>query len=151
MKISRQEKIIELITTQEISTQEELSVLLNDLGYKATQATISRDIKALQLRKIASANGQKYALPDEKNTGKDKYLRIFSDGMKSIDQASNLVVIKTIPGMAMAAAAAIDELGFEELVGSIAGDDTIMCACRSDKDAQTLIRNITQYTADSHF
>ena len=146
--MSRQEKIIELISTMEIGTQEELCAVLNDLGYKTTQATISRDIKSMRLRKVPTQSGQKYALPAVKETEKEKYLRIFSDALIRLDQASNLVVIKTIPGMAMAAAAAIDELNLDQIVGSIAGDDTIMCACRSDSDAALLIHNLEMLIKD---
>lgn len=142
MKSSRQEKILELIEQYEISTQEELTAMLNDLGYKTTQATVSRDIKALKLRKIPGLNGQRYIVPDESSDSRSKYLRIFSDGLVGMDQAANLAVIKTIPGMAMAVAAALDELHLKEIVGSIAGDDTIMCACRSELDASSLLFRI---------
>ena len=110
MKSSRQEKILELIDQYEISTQEELTAMLVDLGYKTTQATVSRDIKALKLKKIPGLKGQRYAVPDESSDSRSKYLRIFSDGLVGMDQAANLAVIKTIPGMAMAVAAALDEL-----------------------------------------
>ena len=142
MKSSRHEKILELIAEYEISTQEELTEKLNELGYKTTQATVSRDIKYLQLKKVPVKNGQKYIVPDNKPADEDKFLRIFADALFRMDQASNLVVIKTIPGMAMAAAAAIDGLKLEQIVGSIAGDDTIMCACRSAEDASSLITSI---------
>ena len=141
MKLSRQEKITELINTLDIGTQDELCSLLNNMGYKVTQATVSRDIKSLGLRKIPTDKGQKYALPAAVGSEKEKYLRIFSDGLVRFDQAANLVVIKTISGMAMAVAAAIDELELSQIVGSIAGDDTIMCACRSEQDAALLINN----------
>ena len=139
MKLSRQEKIIELISANDISTQDELSSLLNELGYKATQATISRDIKSLGLRKVPFGTGQKYALPAARESGNEKYLRILNDGLVRLDQASNMVVIRTYSGMAMAVAAAVDELKLVQIVGSIAGDDTIMCACRSESDAAQLI------------
>ena len=141
MKNSRQEKIIELINTSDISTQDELCTLLNQMGYKVTQASVSRDINSLGLRKIPCEKGQKYSLPSAPGSEKEKYLRIFSDGLIRFDQAANLVVIKTIPGMAMAVAAAIDELELSQIVGSIAGDDTIMCACRSEHDASVLINS----------
>ncbi|MBQ9030472.1 MAG: arginine repressor [Parasporobacterium sp.] len=143
MKSSRQEKILELISTYEISTQEELTLRLNELGYKTTQATVSRDIKALNLRKVPGSKGQRYS-PADMSGGEDKYLRIFADSLTGMDQAANLAVIRTFSGMAMAAAAALDELHLEEIVGSIAGDDTIMCACRSEADAAALIARIRQ-------
>ena len=144
MKTSRQEKILELIAAYEISTQEELTQMLNERGYKTTQATVSRDIRALQLKKVPVQNGQKYIFPEKEISDKDKYLQIFSSGLAEIKQAANLVVIKTYAGMAMAVAAALDELKLEEIVGSIAGDDTILCACSSNEDADTLIKNIEQ-------
>lgn len=142
MKTSRQEKILELIELYDISTQEELTAMLNEQGYKTTQATVSRDIKALRLRKVPSPKGQKYISRDDSVDSREKYLRILAGGLVTMEQAGNLAVIKTIPGMAMAAAAALDELKLTELVGSIAGDDTIMCACRSDEDAASLISRI---------
>ena len=144
MKKPRQEKILELISEYDISTQEELTSMLNALGYKTTQATVSRDIKSLQLKKAPSKNGQKYIYTGGTHTSRDKYLRIFSEGMTGMDQAANIVVIKTISGTAMAVAAALDELKMDEIVGSIAGDDTIMCACRSELEASGLISNINQ-------
>lgn len=142
MKKSRHEKIIELINEREISTQEELTSLLNELGYKTTQATVSRDIRALHLKKVPARSGQKYAVSNTNPSSEDKYLRIFSEGLTGMDQASNIVVIKTISGMAMAVAAALDGLDLHEIVGSIAGDDTIMCACRSEEDAYQLISKL---------
>ena len=148
MKSSRQEKILELIKQNDISTQEELTSMLNDLGYKTTQATVSRDVKALKLRKIPSFKGQRYIAPADNSESRSRYLRIFSEGLVGMDQAANLVVVKTIPGMAMAVAAALDELEMEEIVGSIAGDDTIMCACRSEQDASQLIFRINSLLKD---
>ena len=131
MKRVRQNKILELI--DEYDTQEELGKRLHESGFRVTQATISRDIKELQLKKQADKNGKsKYicVTPGSASFG-ERYARVLQDGMVSIDQADNLVVIKTVSGMAMAVAAAIDALEIEEIVGSIAGDDTIMCAVRT--------------------
>ena len=139
MKTSRQETILELIEAYEISTQEELTTRLNALGYKTTQATVSRDIKALQLKKVPGNSGQKYAVSETRAADREKYLRILNDGLVNLDQASNLVIIKTISGMAMAVAAAVDELKLAQIAGSIAGDDTIFCACRSAEDAASAI------------
>ena len=139
MKKTRHDKIIELITEYDISTQDELSALLNDAGFKTTQATVSRDIKSLGLRKVPGMSGQKYAMPEARDNEKEKYQLILKEGISGIEQAATLVVIKTIPGMAMAVAAAVDGLNFREIAGSIAGDDTIMCACRSEKDAHFLV------------
>ena len=133
MKRVRQNKILELIDEYDIDTQEELGKRLHESGFRVTQATISRDIKELQLKKQADKNGKsKYicVTPGSASFG-ERYARVLQDGMVSIDQADNLVVIKTVSGMAMAVAAAIDALEIEEIVGSIAGDDTIMCAVRT--------------------
>ncbi len=131
MKVDRHEKIIELIRQYEIETQEELAQKLNESGYKVTQATVSRDIKELKLFKVPAADGnQKYALfRQEDNQELDgKYVRVFKDGYLSMAMAQNILVIKTVPGMAMAVAAALDKFQFPEIVGCIAGDDVIMCA-----------------------
>lgn len=144
MKANRQEKIIELIAENEVETQEELARLLNQAGFHVTQATVSRDIKALRLEKVASGKKSRYIYPEEKSSDRNKYLGIFKDGFIRMDQASNLVVIRTVSGMAMAVAAALDHLKLEEAVGTIAGDDTIMCATRSEKEAEHLISRIRE-------
>ena len=141
MKRVRQNKILELIDEYDIDTQEELGKRLHESGFRVTQATISRDIKELQLKKQADKNGKsKYicVTPGSVSFG-ERYARVLQDGMVSIDQADNLVVIKTVSGMAMAVAAAIDALEIEEIVGSIAGDDTIMCAVRKRGKIFTVI------------
>ena len=119
MKRVRQNKILELIDEYDIDTQEELGKRLHESGFRVTQATISRDIKELQLKKQADKNGKsKYicVTPGSATFG-ERYARVLQDGMVSIDQADNLVVIKTVSGMAMAVAAAIDALEIEEIVG----------------------------------
>ncbi len=133
MKRVRQNKILELIDEYDIDTQEELGKRLHESGFRVTQATISRDIKELQLknRQIKTENPSTSVLLREVPAFGERYARVLQDGMVSIDQADNLVVIKTVSGMAMAVAAAIDALEIEEIVGSIAGDDTIMCAVRT--------------------
>lgn len=149
MKIARHSKIVELIGKYEIETQEELAERLHAEGYKVTQATVSRDIRELKLTKVPGKNGrQKYAvLKKQDKVPEGKYIRIFRDGFVSMDMAQNILVIKTVSGMAMAVAAALDAMNFSEIVGSIAGDDTIMCAIRSVDDTIVLmdkIRKITQ-------
>ena len=133
MKTKRQAKMLELIRKHEIETQEELSDYLQKEGYQVTQATVSRDIRELKLTKVAMSNGrQKYAaLTDNSEDLSEKYIRVFRDGFVSMDMAQNILVIKTVSGMAMAVAAAIDAMHLHEIVGCIAGDDTIMCAVRS--------------------
>ena len=133
MKTKRQTKMLELIKKHNIETQEELSDYLQKEGYQVTQATVSRDIRELKLTKVAMSNGrQKYAALTEANEDlSEKYTRVFRDAFVSMDMAQNILVIKTVSGMAMAVAAAIDAMHLHEIVGCIAGDDTIMCAVRS--------------------
>ena len=149
MKANRQEKIIELISKYDVETQEDLARLLNREGYNVTQATVSRDIKALKLEKVPSGTKSKYIYPENKVADRNKYLSIFKDGYASIAQAANLVVIKTASGMAMAVAAALDQLNLDEVVGTIAGDDTIMCATRSEEEAARLISRIREMMKSS--
>ena len=136
MKVSRHAKIVELIGQNDIETQEELAELLNQEGFKVTQATVSRDIRDLKLTKVQTNTGrQKYVilLPEE-NTISEKYRRVLQDGFAAMDMAQNILVIKTVSGMTMAVAAAIDNMKWPEVVGCIAGDDTIMCAIRTVDD-----------------
>ena len=149
MKLARHEKIIELIRQYDIDTQEELAARLNQAGFKVTQATVSRDIRALKLTKVTVKDGKsRYAILDHGSSELgDKYSRVLKDAVNSMDTGQNLVVVKTVTGMAMAVAAALDAMNFSEIVGSIAGDDTIMCAIRSVDDTIVLmdkIRKITQ-------
>ena len=140
MKLERHSKIVELIGKYEIETQEELAERLNQEGYKVTQATVSRDIRELKLTKVQSENGrQRYMVMQNQTAFSDKYIRILKDGYVSMDMAQNILVIKTVSGMAMAVAAALDEIHFHEIVGCIAGDDTIMCAVRSVDDTILLM------------
>lgn len=135
MKLERHSKIVELIGKYEIETQEELADYLNQAGFAVTQATVSRDIRELKLTKVQSESGkQRYVVLQNQGSFSDKYIRILRDGFLSMDMAQNILVIKTVSGMAMAVAAALDALHFGEMVGCIAGDDTIMCAIRSADD-----------------
>lgn len=136
MKIGRHAKIVDLIRQYDIETQEELADYLKKEGYRVTQATISRDIRELKLTKISTNDGrQKYALMQNQSTGmNEKYLRVLKDGFVSMDMAQNILVVKTVSGMAMAVAASIDAMHWSEVAGCIAGDDTIMCAIRSADD-----------------
>ena len=133
MKTERHAKIIDLIGRYEIETQEELAAYLLKEGYAVTQATISRDIRELKLTKMATSDGrQKYTLMYDGMSGmNEKYLRVLKDGFVSMDMAQNILVVKTVSGMAMAVAAALDKMHWPEIAGCIAGDDTIMCAVRS--------------------
>lgn len=144
IKQRRHEKIVELITQYEIETQEELADRLCKAGYQVTQATVSRDIRELKLSKIPVGKGrQKYVAftQDETHLG-DKYIRVLKEGYISMDLAQNLLVMKTVSGMAMAVAAAVDALKMEEIVGCIAGDNTIMMAMRSEAAAEVVMDKI---------
>ncbi len=146
MKNARQKKLIELIDTYEIDTQEELCRRLREEGFDVTQATVSRDIRTLKIYKKAAENGgQCYAVDKDPVPGLDeKYLRVLKDGFVSMDMAQNILVIKTVSGMAMAVAAAVDALDFREIVGTIAGDDTIMMAIRTVEDTKTVMNKINE-------
>ena len=150
MKTKRQTKMLELIKKHDIETQEELSDYLQKEGYQVTQATVSRDIRELKLTKVAMSNGrQKYAaLTDANEDLSEKYTRVFRDAFVSMDMAQNILVIKTVSGMAMAVAAAIDAMHLHEIVGCIAGDDTIMCAVRSVDDTIAVMSRLRKLVED---
>ena len=142
MKTDRHKKILEVIDRYEVGTQEELAKILNDEGYNVTQATVSRDIRELNLSKV-SVDGKRtrYAtLTKDKPVASDKFLTVLKEGFVSMDMAQNILVIKTAPGMAMAVCAAIDALEWNEIVGSIAGDDTIMLVLREGAEPK-MVRN----------
>lgn len=136
MKVNRHAKIIELINKYRVETQEELAEYLNREGFKVTQATVSRDIRDLKLTKVPSDDGRQcYSVHQSPESGmSEKYIRVLRDGYVSMDMAQNILVIKTVSGMASAVCAALDAMKWNEIVGSIAGDDTIMCAIRSVDD-----------------
>ena len=145
-KQKRQQALLELISEYEIDTQEELTRRLQALGFETTQATVSRDIRELKLSKIATGNGkQKYIIlkNDDSHLG-DKYIRVLRDGFVSMNMAQNILVIKTVQGMAMAVAAALDAMKFPEIVGCIAGDDTIMAAIKSTDETKVVIDKINE-------
>ena len=144
MKKRRRQKIMEIIEKESVATQEELVNRLSEAGFAVTQATISRDIRELKLSKVSDGTGrQKYTLIRNSDEGlEDKYIRVLRDGFLSMDMAQNILVIKTVSGMAMAVAAAIDALRFSEVVGCLAGDDTIMVAVRTVEETETLINKI---------
>ncbi len=146
MKARRQDKIIELIQEHEVETQEELADLLSQAGYQVTQATVSRDIRELNLTKISvDGRGQKYVVLQSGESGmNERYTRVLRSGFVSMDMAQNILVINTVSGMAMAVAAALDALQIKEIVGSIAGDDTIMCAIRSAEQTKEVMQKIEE-------
>ena len=138
--------MVDLINRYDIETQEELAAYLRKEGFEVTQATVSRDIRELHLSKIAAGNGrQKYIiLPSEDAKLGDKYIRVLRDGFVSMNMAQNILVIKTVQGMAMAVAAAVDAMHFPEIVGCIAGDDTIFAAVRSVDDTRAVMQKLDE-------
>lgn len=147
MKAKRQRKIIELILKYDIETQEELAKYLVDEGFAVTQATVSRDIRELELAKVSINGGrQKYTTPHNKSMSiNNKYVRVLNDGILTMEGAGNILVIRTVAGMAMAVGAAIDAMNIKEIVGCIAGDDTIMCAIKNAEDTETVKNNLENY------
>ena len=144
VKKLRQGKILEIVQKYDVETQEELANRLRAAGLKVTQATVSRDIRELKLTKVLSSDGrQKYALLNQDDGQlEDKFIRVLRDGFASMDMAQNILVIKTVSGMAMAVAAALDALKLPEVVGSIAGDDTIFVAVRSQEATAALMEKL---------
>ncbi len=145
MKAQRHAEIINLIKNNNIETQEELTLMLRSSGYDTTQATVSRDIKELKLVKIPDENGNyKYAVKtnlDEINLSA-KFRTILEETVLRVDVSTSIAVIKTFPGMAQAAASAIDNMNWSEIVGTIAGDDTIFVALKTAEDALLLSSKI---------
>jgi len=137
---------LRVISQYEVETQQELAQRLKEEGFEVTQATVSRDIRDMKLSKMPTGEGhQKYVRfhNDEKHLS-GKYVNVLKEGFVSIDMAQNILVVKTVSGMAMAVAAAIDAMKYPEIVGSIAGDDTIMMAVRTVEDTKSLMNQILQ-------
>ena len=143
MRYSRQNKIVELINQNEIDTQEKLAAMLNESGYKVTQATISRDIKELQLVKTLTPTG-KYKYTAAASGAADSFTtrlrNIFRECVTDIDAAQNMVVIKTLPGLGQAAAMAIDAMRAVDVVGTLGGDDTVFVVMRDTESAERFSR-----------
>ncbi|SHO52537.1 arginine repressor [Anaerocolumna xylanovorans] len=146
MKVGRQSKIIELINKYDIETQEDLADLLTQAGYNVTQATISRDIRELKLTKVAIDDGrQKYIVLNNTETGmSDKFVRVLREGFVSMDMAQNIIVVKTVSGMAMAVAAALDALHIPGIMGCIAGDDTLMCVIKTTEETILVMEKLNK-------
>lgn len=144
MKIARHSKIIDLINQYDIETQEELAAKLQEAGFAVTQATVSRDIRELKLMKIAKPDGgSRYTVMGQRDSqNSEKYIRVLKDAFISMEMAQNILVIKTVSGMANAAGAALDNMNYSEVVGCIAGDDTIACINRSTDDTIILMDKI---------
>ena len=141
MRYSRQNKIIELINTYEIDTQDKLAELLREAGYEVTQATVSRDIKDLQLVKTLTSTGSyKYALNVMKDLPiKERFAKVFKEAVISIDSAENLIIIKTLAGCANAACEAIDTTSFPQIKGTIAGENTLLVIVDSKEHVPGII------------
>ncbi|MFD1850579.1 transcriptional regulator AhrC/ArgR [Oceanobacillus bengalensis] len=139
-KIQRHLKIRELISDKEIETQEDLVDLLKALGYNVTQATVSRDIKELQLVKVPINNGKyKYSLPaDQRYNPLKKLQRLIADVFVKIDSASHFIVLNTLPGNAHAIGVLIDNLDWTEIMGTICGDDTCLIICKTEVEAEEI-------------
>ncbi|MDW7659838.1 MAG: arginine repressor [Bacillota bacterium] len=141
MKYSRHSKIIEIIEAKDIETQDELAMELKLSGFQVTQATVSRDIKEMRLIKVLTKDGRyKYAsIRDKEGVVNDRFLKIFRNSVTSIDFAGNIIVIKTLVGSASAAAVSIDAFNIKEIVGSIAGDDTIFLVVKETEKIDELM------------
>lgn len=148
MKNKRQAAIISIINSQNVETQEELAFLLNERGFNTTQATISRDIRELKLTKISyDGNRHKYVAGDmEVKENRDSYKHLLSTGIVSIDYSENIIVIRTVSGMAMAVGAAIDSLTIDGIMGCIAGDDTLFLAIKYKNQADNIIDKIRSHS-----
>ena len=142
MKHKRHTEILKIIENIAIETQEELAENLRYAGMDVTQATVSRDIKDLRLTKVQIENGRYKYAPFSKanNNTYDRLLKVFSEAFVFSDHASNIVVVKTLSGMANAAASAVDAMNWPFVLGCIAGDDTIMILCRTPDNAEELVR-----------
>ena len=142
MKSTRQAMILQAIEENEIDTQEQLAEVLNRMGIKVTQATISRDIKELRLSKVTTPHGtSKYSTLIKKDTEKnERHTRIYSESVLSIAPADNLIIVKTLSGSGSAAAELIDNLNWPEIVGTLAGDNTIFVAVQSREKVHSVMQ-----------
>lgn len=145
-KNPRQSRILQIVKTRNIGTQEELVLALQEAGMEVTQATVSRDIKELGIIKVATASGeQKYIPMNQSGEGASgRLMKVFTEAVISIDTATSFVVIKTLPGMAQAAAAALDSMHLEDLIGTIAGDDTIFIATHTENHAKKMREKLVE-------
>ena len=148
MKAERHKKILEIINKQVVETQEELADCLQQQGFKITQATASRDIKELRLVKVATGdNRYRYAVQGEKMFmgGQTKTRRIFKDSVVALDYSENLIVVKTSPGAAQSVGLVIDNEGFREIIGTVAGDDTIIVVVKPKSAVEKIIKKFNSY------
>ena len=138
MKSKRQSKIMEIIAGRNVETQEQLLALLEEEGFRCTQATISRDIKELRIvKELTNLGSYRYTASAGETAGSfsARLNTIFRECVTSVDYAQNIIIIRTLPGLASAAASAIDAMGMNKVVGSLAGDDTVMVVMRDNNAA----------------
>ena len=146
MKTKRHAMIIKIITSRDVETQEELARLLGEQGFQVTQATVSRDIKELRLLKVLTPSGAyKYATADKAENGlNDRFVRMLAESVLSVTSANNLIVVKTLSGSANVAAEALDSMHWPELLGTLAGDNTILLIIRSNEEVPMVISRIQE-------
>ncbi len=146
MKTVRQVAILDIIEKQEIETQEELASALNARGIRVTQATVSRDIKELRLLKVLTPSGKyKYATGDQAdNNLTDRFIRMLAESLLSVSSANNLIVVKTLSGSANVAAEALDSMHWPEVLGTLAGDNTVLLIIRSNEETITVTSRIRE-------
>lgn len=152
MKYDRHSAILDLIQKEEIETQEELAAKLRGLGFEVTQATVSRDIKELRLVKVAGgAGGLHYASIQSGSLNvPEKLMPVFSHAFVSADNANHLVVVKTLSGMAQALASAVDSMKLSGILGSVAGDDTVLIVCKTETQAEDIVVSLQRIAGGYH-
>lgn len=145
MRYTRQKMILELIAKNEIETQEMLVTMLRDAGYDVTQATVSRDIKELQLAKVPSSSGKsKYAAAQGELPVSERFLKIFKEAVRTISSSGNIILVKTLSGCGSAAGEAIDCMSFPHIIGSVAGDNTLLIVVDDPQNVQFLIKKLNE-------
>ncbi len=144
MKVARHAKILELIDNYDIETQDELAKKLQEAGFTVTQATVSRDIREMRLTKIATTKGkQKYAVTSGINSElAERSVRVFKEAVTKMDYAQNTIVIKTLAGMANAVGAALDNMQENDIIGTLAGDDTVFCLVKTQQQAAAIMERL---------
>lgn len=146
MKVWRQKKIIEIIASRPVETQEELSAALREAGFNVTQATISRDIKELGLVKVPGNKGfVRYATTENTQVrhSDERLKRLFRDSVAGIESSENLIIIKTLPGEAQGVASALDQASWPEIIGTVGGDDTILVVVKPKKATPDVVSRLT--------
>lgn len=146
MKTIRQMAILDIIAKQDVETQEELAEALRARGIQVTQATVSRDIKELRLLKVLTPSGSyKYATAEKAENGlSERFIRMLAESLLSVAASNNLIVVKTLSGSANVAAEALDSLHWPEILGTLAGDNTILLIIRSEAEAPDVVRRIQE-------